>query len=251
MISTLILMLTLGSSDAYVELYERGNEAYKRGDFVSAASAYEQLASSGVWNAALYFNLGNTYFQQQDFGRAILNFERAAGIDPDFQLASRNLALAVSATTHKLGRPDGFSLVPYRPSWLPGLSQPVLCGWLLAFWCLLWGIIIHRQQRVNSARAVSIVLWVFVILLGLTLAIPAPFIRSAVVVVSESPLRYGPDPRDTVRTTLASGDRLLVDRIDGDWARVETATGERGWLDRKGLALVGPPFAPVQTEREQ
>lgn len=245
-----LLLFSLGS-DVYTDVYQRGNAAYREGDFAGAALAYEQLAASGVWNGEVYFNLGNACYHQGDLGRAVLNYERAAAIAPDFQPARRSLEIAVSETAHQLGRPVGFSLAHRRPSRVPGLSQPVLQGLLVVFWCLLWGILIHSYRRATAPRRVAGVLWLLAGLCAAALAFPAPAISSAVVIAPEAPLRYGPDLLDAVRSTLAPGDRVLVDRVDGSWARVETASGDRGWLDRGTIALAGPPFTQALTDREQ
>ena len=94
-------------------------------------------------------------------------------------------------------------------------------------------------------------LWILAGLCAVALAVPPPPIQSAVVTAHEAPLRYGPDLRDPVRDRLAAGDRVLVDRVEGAWARVETAPGERGWLDLSEIVFAGPPFAHPVTDREQ
>jgi tetratricopeptide (TPR) repeat protein len=238
------------SSDVYTDFYERGNTAYRAGEYADAISDYEQLAASGVWTEEVYFNLGNAYYHQADLGRAILNFERAAAIAPDFQAARRNLDVVIAETKNRLARPPGFSLADRGPSWVSGISQPVFIGVMVAFWWLLWGILVRSRQGAAIPRKVAFALWILAGLCAVALAAPPPPIQSAVVTAHEAPLRYGPDVRDPARATLAAGDRLLVDRVDGAWARVETAPGERGWLDVSDLEFVGPPFAHPVTERE-
>jgi len=245
-----ILILSLGA-DAYGDFYERGNVAYREGNLVEAISAYEELAASGVGNPELYFNLANAYYHGGDLGRAVLNYERAASIDPGFTPARRNLKRVIGETANKRLRPDGFSLMGLGPSRLPGISQPALRWGVLVIWWLLWSILIVRKRRANSSRTALVALWILTLLCVVLWAVPEPLIQSAVVVAGEAPMRYGPDVSDAVRATLAAGDRVLVDRSYGLWVRVETASGERGWLDRGALALAGPPFSRAETEREQ
>lgn len=245
------LVLMLLSSDVYSDFYERGNAAYRAGEYADAVSAYEQLAASGVWNKEVYFNLGNAYYHQGDLGRAVLNFERAVAIEPDFEPARRNLGIVVAETVNRLERPEGFALAGRGPSRLSGIPQPAFQGAILVFWCLLWGILVVIRRRAAIPRKAAAALWILAGLCAVALAVPAPPILSAVVTAHEAPLRYGPDPRDPVRDTLAAGDRVLVDRVDGAWARVETAPGVRGWIDLSEIDFAGPPFAHPVTEREQ
>lgn len=246
-----LLMFSL-SSDAYLDVYERGNAAYGAEHYNEAVTAYEHLAASGVWNAALYFNLGNACYHEGDLGRAILNYERAIAIDPDFQPARRNLDFAISKTARALGRPVGFGLEGRSPSRVPGLTQPMLRGLLMVFWWLLWGILIRSIRSTVVPRRVAVLLWILAMgLCAMALTTPVTAIRSAVVMVPEVPLRYGPDPLDGVRARLDPGDRVLVDRVEGVWARVETASGDRGWLELGNIALLGPPFSQALTDREK
>ncbi len=245
-----ILILSFGA-DAYGDFYERGNVAYREGNLVEAISAYEELAASGVRNEELFFNLGNAYYYAGDLGRAVLNYERSASIAPGFTPARRNLERVIGETANKRPRPDGFSLTGLGPSRLPGITQPALRWGVLVFWWLLWSILIVRKRRAHFSRTALVALWILTLLCVALWAIPDSPVQSAVVVAGETPMRYGPDVSDAVRATLAAGDRVLIDRLYGSWVRVETASGERGWLDRGALALAVPPFSRIDTEREQ
>lgn len=245
-----MLLMSLGA-DAYGDYYARGNAAYLEGNLAEAISAYEALADSGVRDEEVFFNLGNAYYHSGDLGRAVLNYERAALLAPDFASARRNLDRAIGQTANKRLRPEGFSLRGQGKSLLPGLSQSAFRQGLLVIWWLLWGILIVRNRKASFPRFASGALWILSFLCVVGWAVPAPPLQSAVVVTEEAPMRYGPDASDAVRVTLAAGDRVLIDQLYGAWARVEIASGERGWLDRSALALAGPPFSSAETEREQ
>src|SRR5205823_4981094 len=59
-----------------------------------AADGYESLVQSGQWNANLFYDLGNAYYRLGNFGKAILNYERALALDPRHPEADANLRLA-------------------------------------------------------------------------------------------------------------------------------------------------------------
>ena len=48
-------------SDANTETFARANQLYQNGNYPAAAKMYEQLVTSGVENADLFYNLGVTY----------------------------------------------------------------------------------------------------------------------------------------------------------------------------------------------
>ncbi len=64
----------------------------------------------------------------------------------------------------------------------------------------------------------------------------------AVAVQRGVPVRYGVSDTETVHFELYEGDRVVVDRRDNGWARVETAGGDRGWARDEYLVFVGPPY---------
>ena len=81
-------------SVAATEAMVTANRLYEDGQFAQAAQAYQQLADQGFADSALFFNLGNAYFKQGDYGRAILNYRRAEQLAPRDEDIAANLALA-------------------------------------------------------------------------------------------------------------------------------------------------------------
>src|SRR5438552_16860049 len=62
--------------------FAKANQDYAAGHFKEAIDEYESLVRSGQWSANLFYDLGNAYFRAGDFGRAILNYERALALEP-------------------------------------------------------------------------------------------------------------------------------------------------------------------------
>src|SRR6266540_3346257 len=61
--------------------FAKANQDYAQNNFKEAISGYETLVRSGQWSANAFYNLGNAYFREGDFGRAILNYERALALE--------------------------------------------------------------------------------------------------------------------------------------------------------------------------
>jgi tetratricopeptide (TPR) repeat protein len=62
------------------DLFARANTEFAAGNFKAAIADYQTVADSGERSANLFYDLGNAYFRHGDFGRAILNYDRACGL---------------------------------------------------------------------------------------------------------------------------------------------------------------------------
>src|SRR5437588_12382670 len=78
--------------------FEKANSEYAAGNLKEAISDYYILVQSGEWSANLFYNLGNAYYRTGDYGRAILNYERALRIDRQHPEAEANLRIARDET---------------------------------------------------------------------------------------------------------------------------------------------------------
>ena len=78
-----LAVLVVGNASAQESsaagLMDRANERYERGEYAEAAQQYEALIDRGYSDVTLYLNLGNSYFESEDLGRAILSYLRAPG----------------------------------------------------------------------------------------------------------------------------------------------------------------------------
>src|SRR5947209_19466194 len=93
----LLLLLLIGTSfasDPSRDQFSKANQEFAAGDFAAAARDYEELVRSGEDTPNLFYNLGNAYFREKDFGHAILNYERALALDRHHPEAQANLRIA-------------------------------------------------------------------------------------------------------------------------------------------------------------
>src|ERR1700744_3575460 len=75
-------------------LWQKANELYQQKQYDSAAQCLEQIAALKPQNEIVYYNLGNTYYKLNKIAPAVLNYERALRINPDYKEAKDNLLLA-------------------------------------------------------------------------------------------------------------------------------------------------------------
>src|SRR5439155_8388181 len=83
-----------GPSRTGDDLFAKANTEFAAGNFKAAIADYQTVVDSGERSANLFYDLGNAYFRHGDFGRAILNYDRALRLDPHHPEADANLRIA-------------------------------------------------------------------------------------------------------------------------------------------------------------
>ena len=84
------------------ELLNQANESYSREDYKKAAELYEKVLQDEGISSDLYYNLGNAYYKDKQYAKAILNYERALLLSPGNEDARFNLNMANSHITDKI-----------------------------------------------------------------------------------------------------------------------------------------------------
>ena len=67
------------------------DSAYNAGNYLQAIEEYNAVAEEFGVSAPLLYNLGNAYLQQDDYGNAMLCYQKAKKLDPSNKLINRNL----------------------------------------------------------------------------------------------------------------------------------------------------------------
>ena len=86
-----ILLCILCNFMAYSASMEEADSAYMNGNYEKALSIYEEVASEQGVSAALLYNMGNSYFETDNYGKAMLCYQRARRLDPSSSLINSNL----------------------------------------------------------------------------------------------------------------------------------------------------------------
>lgn len=240
------MLVQLGSLCAVPDLtaeFRAGSDAYHQGNYAQAVDHFEAVAAEGVENAALFYNLGNAYFQLDRFGAAVANYERALHLAPHFDPARTNRAQALAA----LGRPTTLSEPPAWERmvlfWHYRLSKDAV-WWLAALaWVAGWGLLAVRLYRPwPYLRRGAGVLLACGVVFGVSAWNKAHPPLTAVASAPTVQAHYGKDPDTPTRFTLREGDRVRVDRIDSGWLRVEGPDGDLGWAPIGSVTLTAPPY---------
>jgi tetratricopeptide repeat protein len=208
--------------------FAKANQEYAAGDFKAAINNYEELLRQGQDSPNLFYNLGNAYFRQKDFGRAILNYERALALDPRQAEAQANLRIARDEAR-------ALELIPSRwERWFSfaNANQYAITA-AIAFWIGMFAIASFIFNRRRSAIAMS-----FLSISTFAIAVIAVFRLeggkngSGLAVVTADNVEARLATADTANRvlTLPAGSEIQILSRRGDWIYAALPNNLRGWM---------------------
>jgi tetratricopeptide (TPR) repeat protein len=218
--------------------FAKANQAYAQGHFKEAIDGYEALAHSGQWSANLFYDLGNAYFRTSDFGRAILNYERALALEPHHPEATANLQIARDEA-HALEMQQSW---PERYLQFASINQYSIAA-AVAFWIGPFALVTLIFSRRRSATAIALLVLAFLVFAGAILAIwqlDHGAKGRALAIITDDNVQARIATADTANSVLAlpPGSEIKIVSTRGDWIYAALPNNLRGWIPAKSAEQV-------------
>ena len=235
------------SASPQESLFAEGNRLYQEGDFAAAAASYGAVIEGGFESAEVYYNLGNAHFRLGETARAVLNYRRAARLDPGNDDIRANLALINQRLQDRIEPLPRFWLLTVFDWWMGLIPRGALQALVAACYLLLGTsvvlIVLRRPAGLRTPlRRFAYGAAVATVLLGATLLVGETGVgrpEEAVVMVGEARVLSAPSEEGGLTVfTLHEGTTVRIDRRAGDWVEIVLADGKVGWLPVGALEVV-------------
>jgi tetratricopeptide (TPR) repeat protein len=227
---TLLLVVSVRGQD----LFSAANQQYAAANYKQAAEQYEDLVGKDQGNTPIFYNLGNTYFKLHDFGRAILNYERALALEPNHPEARTNLSIA---------REEAHAL-ELQPDWrdqVQRFARPnqytfAACG---AFWIGALMVVASTRRRGLMIPGIAL------LIVSGSLAFLVYSLETgprggnlAIVANGETQARLATADTAANVLTLPAGSEIKIEERRGEWAYALLPNGMHGWVQLRQLGFV-------------
>ena len=218
--------------------FAKANRDFAQGHFKEAISGYEALIRDGQWTANVFYDLGNAYFRAGDFGRAILNYERALDLARHHPEATANLQIA---------RDEAHAL-ELQPSWPERYLQfatvnqysvtAAVAFWVAAF-CLA-ALIFTPRRSAATISLLLVMLLVFAVAIFAIWQVERGSKGNALAIVTGKDVQARLATADTANAVLAlpPGSEVKILSTRGDWTYVALPNNLRGWIPAKNAEQV-------------
>jgi hypothetical protein len=218
--------------------FAKANQNFAQGHFTEAITGYESLVRAGQWNANLFYDLGNAYFRTHDFGRAILNYQRAIALDNHHPEATANLQIARDEARALELRPTKLE----RYLQFASIDQYSIAA-AVALWLGLFGIVALIFARRRSAALLSLSILCLLVCGMAVWAIHTLDNGSegrGLAIVTGNDVQARLATADTANSVLAlpAGSEIKILSTRGDWMYAALPNDLRGWIQAKNAEPV-------------
>ena|ERR1700726_3114761 len=211
-------------------LFTKANQEYAAGDFKAAIADYEELVRSGQDTPNIFYNLGNAHFRQNNFGRAILNYERALALEPHHPEAQANLRVARDEAR-------ALELIPNKWERVFAFANEnqYSVAAAIAFWIGLFSIAAFMFGRRGSRSAIALSILSFSIfaiaILGIYQLSHGKNGAGLAIVTGENvEARLATADNANRVLTLPVGSEIKIVSQRGDWIYTTLPNNLRGWM---------------------
>ena len=223
--------------------FDAANAAYAEGRYDEAATLYQAIIDEQP-NAQVYYNLGNTRFKQGELAQAILSYERALRLRPNYADAKYNLQFAQSRITDNTPEQD-FFLLAWTRALRNSLSEHT---WLVLSISLfifgLVGILLFLLSRTLWLRKTAFHVAWLALLFSLVAGLNATSLHrrdtlrnEAIIVQGVVNAKSAPDRSGTDLFTVHEGTKVTIRETIGEWANIRVGQNE-GWLRLQNLERI-------------
>ena len=245
-VATLLALLLIPTS-LFADNWQDGVDAYSKGEWSEARSAWEAVLAEGQESAALLTNIGSACFKEGDLAHAILYFEKALKVDPSYADAKYDLEFAQTFLKDRIETVPEFFVKGWIRSLRCSLSSNVWAVIFLVLLAVALGLtLLFLLGRSSAARKTGfftglVALLLSLMCLGFSLRLRAEYSAnsSAIVVSPVTVARSAPDNNSgTDLFILHEGTKVKVLDTVGSWDNIELSDGRQGWILTNELEII-------------
>ena len=222
----------------------QANRLYEHEQYTEAIRVYQELVLNGIDDAAVYYNLGNACYKNNDIGCAVLNYRRAQRLQPRDPDISANLTLARAQTLDRM---------ELEPKIFPSFVYTLLSDWntadesaliALVAWitlCLAISGLIWVGRSQAWMRLIILVSAAFFLMAAASLGIHMVQIfgpPQAVIQVESIEVRSGPAESYITQFQLHAGAEIQIIETRSGWLRIQAPGNLQGWAPAESLEIL-------------
>lgn len=236
----------LTAQETNEQLWEKANSLYTVEEYQQAILLYEQILSSGIESAKLYFNLGNAYFKNGNISSAVLNYERAKLLAPHDEDIEFNIMFAnqfVATDAEALPKPFFLRWKESTANLFPAdiwsvLSISAFILFLVALGLFLFGKNIFLRKISFWAGILLIIFSWFSYSFANGQKKEIENRNYAIVFCPRTTVKSAPSETGTDLFIIYEGLKVEITDSLNSWKEIKLSDGNKGWLPESCIVAI-------------
>lgn len=225
----------------------QADSAYIRGDYVSAIAIYEEILANKGESADIYYNLGNSYYKNNNISKSLLNLERALLLDPGDSDIRFNLDLVRSKTVDKVAFVNEVFFVTWFHSirnWMSADQWGKVA--IASFFVFTISVSLYIFGKKIGFKKIGFIVAIFAFIIVILANTFAYFQkkslldrRNAIIMVPSVTVKSTPTEGGTDLFILHEGHKINIkDSYMRDWVEIRLEDGNVGWVPASVIEII-------------
>ena len=240
----LVFFSNIFSKD-FDENFKKANNFYNNSKYLESIKIYESILARGWESSNLYYNLGNSYFRQNQIGQSIWAYNKALKMDPRNEDLIKNLSIAEAKIKDRIILPDEFYFVKVYGNFK---SRYTLKEWLLAGGIIVLftvvSFLISEFHIFNNLKIVRVVKILILLTVTIHIVILDKFFdddddKFGIIIDNQVKAYSGPFYGDnSILFNINEGTEVMVKQHQKNWTEIILLDGKSAWITSNKIRVL-------------
>ena len=242
---TLLVFFSNVFSKDFDENFYKANNYYNNSKYLESINIYESILAGGWESSNLYYNLGNSYFRQNQIGQSIWAYNKALKMDPRNEDLIKNLSIAEAKIKDRIILPDEFYFVKVYGNFK---SRYTLKEWLLAGGIIVLftvvSFLISEFHIFNNLRIVRVVKILILLTVTIHIVILDKFFddnddKFGIIIDNQVKAYSGPFYGDnSILFNINEGTEVMIKQHQKNWTEIILLDGKSAWITSNKIRVL-------------
>ena len=240
----LVLFSNIFSKD-FDENFNKANTYYNNSKYLESIKIYESILAGGWESSNLYYNLGNSYFRQNQIGQSVWAYKKALKMDPRNEDLIKNLSIAEAKIKDRIILPDEFYFVKVYGNFKSRytLKEWLLAGGIIVLFAVV-SFLISEFHIFNNLKIVRVVKILILLTVTIHIVILDKFFdddddKFGIIIDNQVKAYSGPFYGDnSILFNINEGTEVMIKQNQKNWTEIILLDGKRAWIISNKIRLL-------------
>lgn len=223
-------------------IFEKGNDFYKKQNYLEAINNYKLLIDNGFKSSDLYFNLANSYYKNEEIGLSIVFYEKALLLEPSDEDIYFNLQIANLKTVDKFNNVEINPITKNINSIIYSLHSNTWVYLSVVLFILTLTFLLILFFGKSKFKGLSLILGITTFFSFLILTFFAFYTytkytsdKFGIVIMTNVYVKFSPDENSDNQIMIHEGTKFEIIETVNNWMKIKLPDGNVGWIDNKNI----------------